>query len=99
MNIGPECINLSFQNNLSDEIGKDILDEKISIINSNFQKGKYLTVNTRQEGGMGLYKVMHTFFSVLKLGHDFSVCRNNDIFSVDIQIKKEILINEKDPNN
>lgn len=99
MNIGPEYITLSFQNNLCDEIGKDVLDEKISSINSNFQKGKYLTVNTRQEGGMGLYKVMHTFFSVLNLGHDFSVCRKNDIFSVDIQIKKEILINEKDPNN
>lgn len=99
MNREPEYITLSFQNNLGNEIGKDVLDEKISSINNNFQKGKYLTVNTRQEGGMGLYKVMHTFFSVLKLGHDFSVCRKNDIFSVDIQIKKEILVNEKDPNN
>ena len=99
MDRGPEYITLSFQNNLCNEIGKDALDEKISSINGNFQKGKYLTVNTRQEGGMGLYKIMHTFFSVLKLGHDFSVNRKNDVFSVDIQIKKEILVNEKDPNN
>ena len=43
-----------------------------------------------------LYKIMHTLFSVLKLGNGFYVSRHESNFRVEIKIKKEILLNEKD---
>lgn len=87
---------MSFVNNLSDEVDINELDHKIAAINKSFGDKSYLKINTRQEGGMGLYKIMHTLFSVLKLGNGFYVSRHESNFRVEIKIKKEILLNEKD---
>lgn len=87
---------MSFVNNLSDEVDINELDHKIAAINKSFGDKSYLKINTRQEGGMGLYKIMHTLFSVLKLGNGFYVSRYESNFRVEIKIQKEILFNEKD---
>ena len=87
---------MSFVNNLSDEVNINELDHKIAAINKSFDDKSYLKINTRQEGGMGLYKIMHTLFSVLKLGNGFYVSRHESNFRVEIKIQKEILFNEKD---
>ena len=93
------CLYLSFVNNLSEDVDLNELDQKIDIINKRFSDRSYLKINTRQEGGMGLYKIMHTLFSVFKLGNGFFVSRHEDAFRVEINIQKEILINEKNINS
>lgn len=93
------CLYLSFVNNLSDDVNLNELDQKIDIINKSFSDKSYLKINTRQEGGMGLYKIMHTLFSVFKLGNGFYVSRHKDEFRVEINIQKEILVNEKNINS
>lgn len=90
---------MSFVNNLSDDMDLKELDQKIVDINENFSNKSYLKINTRQEGGMGLYKIMHTLFSVLKLGSGFYVSRHENHFRVEIKIKKEILVDEKNTNS
>lgn len=90
---------MSFVNNLSDEVDINKLDQKIDAINKSFSDKSFLKINTRQEGGMGLYKIMHTLFSVLKLGNGFYVSRHESDFRVEIKIKKEILLNEKNINS
>ncbi len=87
---------MSFVNNLSNEVNINELDQKIAAINKSFADKSYLKINTRQEGGMGLYKIMHTLVSVLKLGNGFYVSRHESNFRVEIKIQKEILFNEKD---
>ena len=93
------CLYLSFVNNLSEDVDLNELDQKINIINRSFSDKSYLKINTRQEGGMGLYKIMHTLFSVFKLGNSFYVSRHEDEFRVELNIQKEILINEKNINS
>ena len=90
---------MSFVNNLSDDVNINDLDRKIDAINKSFSEKSYLKINTRQEGGMGLYKIMHTLFSVLKLGNYFYVSRHENEFRVEINIQKEILLNEKNINS
>lgn len=90
---------LSFVNNLSDDIDLNELDQRIVDINKNFNNKSYLKINTRQEGGMGLYKIMHTLFSVLKLGNSFYVSRHENNFRVELKIQKEILVDEKNTNS
>ncbi len=87
---------ISFVNNLSDEVDTNELDQKICAINKSFDNKSYLKINTRQEGGMGLYKIMYTLFSVLKLGNGLYVSRHESNFRVEIKIRKEILLNEED---
>ncbi len=93
------CLYMSFVNNLSDDVNINDLDRKIDAINKNYSDKSYLKINTRQEGGMGLYKIMHTLFSVLKLGNGFYVSRHENEFRVEINIQKEILLNEKNINS
>lgn len=86
---------ISFVNNLSDDVNINELDQKIVVINKRFSDNSYLKINTRQEGGMGLYKIMHMLFSILKFGKGFYVSRHENEFRVEISIQKEILLNEK----
>lgn len=92
-------IYISFVNNLSNTVDIKELDKKIKHINKSFCDKSYLKINTRQEGGMGLYKIMHTLFSVLKLGKGFYISRHEDQFRVEINIQKEMLLNEKNINS
>ena len=93
-----KSIYLAFSNNLSDTVNLIELDEKVEKINSNFANKSYLRMNTRQEGGMGLYKIMHMLFSVLDLGDAFYVSRQEHTFRLEIKIKKEMLVDEKNLN-
>ncbi len=86
---------LGIKNNLSPKIDLTNLDQVINAINQSFFEKKYLIVNTRQEGGMGLYKIMHTLFAVLKIGRGFYVSRVDNSFRIEIQLAKEMLLNEK----
>lgn len=88
-------IYLAFENNLNDSIDRKELDEIIAKINDDFQSKTYINVNTRQEGGMGLYKIMYTLFVILKYGNSFYISRNEDIFRIEIQLKKEIIYNDE----
>lgn len=85
---------LAFENNLDEDINFQELDSTINKINNDYVNKKYLRVNTRQEGGMGLYKIMHIIFTVLKYGESFYVSRSDKNFRVEIQLKKELLCNE-----
>ncbi len=81
---------LSFSNNLNDSIDVNELDKIINRINNDYKSKKYLQLNVRQEGGMGLYKVMHIIFSIMQQGNSFYIYRNDNIFSIELHLKKEI---------
>lgn len=92
-------IYISFENNLATSIDMKDVDKKICNINNNYKNKNYLTANTRQEGGMGLLKIMHIIFSVLKYGNSFYVSRAENMFRVEIQLRKDILSDEENFNN
>lgn len=81
---------LSFSNNLNDSIDVIELDKIINRINNDYKSKKYLQLNVRQEGGMGLYKVMHIIFSIMQQGNSFYIYRYDNIFSIVLYFKKEI---------
>ncbi len=92
-------IYLIVENNLSETIDKDILNLTIQGINNNYKEHKYLTINTRQEGGMGLLKVMSILFSATQTYEQFYVSLHEGKFRVEIKIKKEIVLDEKNLNS
>ena len=87
---------LQMSNNLNLEgIEVDRLDAKILEINTYYEQGEYKESHLHQEGGKGLYKVINMLFFVLKIGRNFSLRREVDMFHVEIEIKKEGVFNEK----
>lgn len=80
----------SFTNSLSDKINVNELQKTIDRINDDFYQQKYLQLNVRQEGGMGIYKIMHIIFSVLKIGKDFFISQCDNTFRIELKLKKEI---------
>ncbi len=90
---------LIVENNLSDVIDKKSLNSTIDEINNNYSKGKYLIINTRQEGGMGLLKVMLILFSATRLRDQFYVSLQENKFRVEIKIKKEIVLYDKNSDS
>ena len=84
-----------FENNLNSNINLTHLDNIINKINTDFENKNFFKVNTRQEREMGLYKVMHMVFSVIKYGESFYISRTDNIFRVEMKLKKEIISNEK----
>ncbi len=95
LSLDSKYLYMAFENNLDESIDLIELDKVISKINDDCRNKKYLKVNTRQEGGMGLYKTMHIIFTVLKHGNKFYISRNKNIFRVEIQLKKELICNEE----
>ena len=85
-----------FSNNLKTKTKKyyEEIDKKIQELNSVVQEDKYKNVNTRQEGGMGLNKIMHMLFLTSSYGKNMSFYRKNDTFNVRIELGKEMLIDE-----
>lgn len=81
---------LSFANSLSEDVNTNELQQVVDRINHDFYDQKYLQLNVRQEGGMGLYKIMHIVFSVLKIGKDFLITLRDNTFRIELKLKKEI---------
>lgn len=81
---------LSFENILSEDVDINELQKVVDRINRDFYDQKYLQLNVRQEGGMGLYKIMHIVFSVLKIGKDFLITLGDNTFRIELKLKKEI---------
>ena len=92
-------IYLIVENNISEKIDKEVLNLTIQDINNNYKEHKYLTTNTRQEGGMGLLKVMSILFSATQTYEQFYVSMHEGNFRVEIKIKKEIVLDDKNLNS
>lgn len=80
----------SFSNNLNDSIDVNNLDTIIKRINNDYDNKKFLQLNIRQEGGMGLYKIMHIISSVIQQDNSFYINRDDHIFRIELQFSKEI---------
>ena len=91
-----ENICLVFSNNLKTKSKKyyEAIDKKIDDLNGVVYEEKYKNVNTRQEGGMGLNKIMHMLFLTSTYGENMSFYRDSDTFNVKIELRKEMLRNE-----
>lgn len=81
---------VSFSNNLNECIEITELDTTIKRINMDFKCRKFLELNIRQEGGMGLYKIMHIMFSMNQQNDGFYLSRDNNIFRIELKFSKEI---------
>lgn len=79
-----------FSNNLNDSINIADLDKTIERINCNYENESYLELNIRQEGGMGLYKIMHIMASNNQQSNMFYISRNENIFRIELHFSKEI---------
>lgn len=79
-----------FKNNLDENVNLTDLDTIIAKVNNIYQSNEYLQLNIRQEGGMGLYKIMHILSSLLQQKDSFYISRKNNDFSVRIKLGKEI---------
>ena len=89
-------IEIVFKNNLNIvEIDVGKLDENIGRVNQYFTKANYTDTHLHKEGGTGLLRTINILFSILEIGQDFLVCRNEDVFEVHIILKKGELLNEK----
>lgn len=80
----------SIANSLNKTINVNDLQKTIDRINDDFYHQKYLQLNVRQEGGMGIYKIMHIVFSILEIGEDFYISQCDNKFILKLKFKKEI---------
>lgn len=77
-------------NNLHASINITELDKTIDRINTDYECKRFLELNIHQEGGMGLYKIMHIMHSLNHLNNLFYINRNENIFRIELHFKKEI---------
>lgn len=81
---------LLFSNNIDESINAAKLDDTIERINLDYENKKYRELNVRQEGGMGLYKIMHIMDSNNQLNSMFYINRNENIFRIELHFSKVI---------
>ena len=60
-----------------------------------YKKGVYNLLNTRQEGGMGLYKIMLILYKTTNDRDAFYISLNDHKVKVKIKMPKEFIANEK----
>lgn len=84
------------ENNLNDSIDVEQLSCKIDQINEAYKSGVYNLLNTRQEGGMGLYKIMLILYKTMNVRDAFYISLNDHTVKVKIKLPKEYVCNEKD---
>ena len=69
--------------------------EKIKKINLDYNDNVYNQINTRTEGGMGLYKTMNIIHRKIKGDNSFYISHNEHKVTVTIELdKKGVCINE-----
>lgn len=85
----------SFENNLHRSIDLKKLKKRIEKINDDYKNRVYESLNTRQEGGMGLYKVMLMLSSKLNAEDAFYMALENHKVKVTIKLKKESICCEE----
>ena len=83
------------ENNLNDSIDIEQLSNKIAQINEAYKSGVYTSLNTRQEGGMGLYKIMLILHKNLNVRDAFYISLNDHKVKVRIKLPKEFICHEK----
>ncbi len=83
------------ENNLNTTIDIDQLTSKVTRINMNYLKGEYNNLNTRQEGGMGLYKIMSILHKTMKTYDAFYMSVDDHKVKVRIKLPKEYVCDEK----
>lgn len=83
------------ENNLHDSVDIEQLSYKIAQINEAYKTGVYTSLNTRQEGGMGLYKIMLILHKTLNVKEAFYISLNDHKLKVRIKLSKEFICNEK----
>lgn len=81
---------LLFSNNIDESINVAKLDDTIERINLDYENKKYRELNVRQEGGMGLYKIMHIMDSNNQLNRMFYINSNENIFRIELHFSKVI---------
>ena len=82
-------------NNVSDTIDESTLLEKIKKINLDYNDKVYNQINTRTEGGMGLYKTMNIIHRKISGDNSFYISHDEHKVTVTIKLdKKGVCINE-----
>lgn len=87
---------LYVENNLSDSIDIAKVSEKVDKINNDYLEEAYKHINTRQEGGMGLYKIMLILDHTMRSKDSFYITLNEHKVKVAIKLRKEIIYDPKD---
>ena len=89
-------LKISFSNNLYlGNINREKIDRDISAVNEYFNSAEFSDYHLHQEGGTGLYRTINILFFILNIGYSFHVERKNNIFNVEIVIKKSEVLDEK----
>lgn len=88
-------IYFAVENNLSDSIDISALNKKIDKINEDYKNEVYTTVNTRQEGGMGLYKIMIILYNMTKDKDSFYISQKEHKVRVEIKLGKDLICCEE----
>ena len=88
-------IYFAVENNFSDTINVSELSEKINKINDDYSNAVYKTVNTRQEGGMGLFKIMNILYSITKTNDSFYISMKDHTVRVEIKLRKDLVCCEE----
>ena len=84
----------SMTNNFAPHIDYEALSEEIHSINYDYVNKTYLSLNTNQEGGMGLYKVMRMLHN-LGINDSFYIDSEEHNVRVEIKLPKEKICYEK----
>lgn len=90
-----DYIYMTVENNVNNSTDFAILKDRLSKINENYKSGAYKKMNTRLEGGMGLYKIMNILFNNSNREDSFNISLDNDIVKVELKFKKELFVNEE----
>ena len=83
------------ENNLNDSVDIEQLSYKIVQINKAYKTGVYTSLNTRQEGGMGLYKIMLILHKTFNVKDAFYISLNDHKVKIRIKLPKEFICHEK----
>ncbi len=86
---------IEVENNLSNFVDIKQLAERIEQINDAYKNGIYRALNTRQEGGMGLYKIMLILCKTMNAKDAFCISLNDHKVKVGIKLPKELICYEK----
>lgn len=83
------------ENNLHSTVDIESLENKIAEINRNYTDQVFKSLNTRQEGGMGLLKTMSILNEMAETNDSFYISMQNHKIKIEIKLRKELCINEK----
>jgi hypothetical protein len=99
LKVDKDDIIFEVENNLNASVDEEQLLERIAQINYTYRSGIYRDLNTRQEGGMGLLKIMlilyKTLYKTMYVNDAFYMSLNEHKVNVRIKFPKEYAYYEK----